>query len=109
MFKLSDRTVIMSSKTIGGVRKTPFTPTSKTPTVGAKAKYRRSIILEDDEDTEDENWVEDLREYLKNHLEHYLQMSDLDEERRALLKSVVQGYRNQLGRNRFDKHTRGAA
>ena len=58
----------MSSKTIGGVRKTPFTPNSKTPTVGAKTKYRRSIVL-DDEDTEDENWVEDLREYLKRRLQ----------------------------------------
>ena len=33
----------------------------------------------------------------------------MDQRRKDLLSSVVQGYRNQLGRNRFDKHTRGAA
>ena len=52
--------------------KTAFVASSKTPTVHKKAKYRRTIILDDDEDTEDENWVEDLREYLKKHLEEYI-------------------------------------
>ena len=95
-----------ASKTIGGVRKTPFVASSKTPTVDKK--YRRSIIL-DDEDTEDENWVEDLREYLKRRLEDQLQLPGLDQRQKDLLTSVVQGYRNQLGRGRLNKHTRGEA
>ena len=97
----------MSAKTIGGMSKTKFVASSKTPTVGKK--YRKSIIL-DDEDTEDDDWIEDLREYLKNRLQKQLDEDvTLDQRRKDLLKSVVQGYRNQLGRNRFDKHTRGAA
>ena len=96
----------MSSKTIGGVSKTKFVASSKTPTVGKK--YRRTII-QDDEDTEDENWIEDLREYLKNRLQQQLEDVTMDQRRKDLLKSVVQGYRNQLGKNRFDKHTRGEA
>ena len=87
---------------------TPFKRSSKTPSAPSKPKYRRTIVLDDD-DTEDENWVEDLREYLKNRLQQQLQDVTLDQRRKDLLKSVVQGYRNQLGKNRFDKHTRGAA
>ena len=106
MFKLSDRTVIMSSKTIGGMRKTPFIPSSKTPTVHRKAKQNLRPDDEDSQATEDEDWVEDLREYLKNHLQNYLEVTNIDQDRKDLLKSVVQGYRNQLARNRFDKHSR---
>ena len=90
---------------------TPFKSSTKTPSVPSapsKSKYRRTILMDDDE-TEDENWVEDLREYLKNRLQQQLQDVTLDKHQKNLLKSVVQGYRNQLGRNRFDKHTRGDA
>ena len=59
----------MSSKTIGGVQKTPFSPSSKTPTVHRKAKQIQTPNEEDDEATEDENWVEVLRDYLKRTLE----------------------------------------
>ena len=62
-----------------------------------------------DDETEDGDWVEDLREYLKNRLQQQLQDVTLDQRRKDLLTSVVQGYRNQLGRNRFNKHTRGDA
>ena len=92
----------MPAKTIGGMSKTPFVASSKTPTVDKK--YRRSIVMDDE--TEDEDWIEDLREYLKNRLQQQLQDVTLDEHQKNLLKSVVQGYRNQLGRNRFDKHSR---
>ena len=96
---------------IASRKTTPFKRSSKTPTpptAPSKPKYRRTIILDDD-DTEDENWVEDLREYLKNRLQEQLKDETLDQRRKDLLTSVVQGYRNQLGRNRFDKHTRGDA
>ena len=93
---------------IASRKTTPFKRSSKTPTAPSKPKYRRTIIL-DDEDTEDENWVEDLREYLKNRLQEYLEKAGMDQRRKNLLTSVVQGYRNQLGRNRFDKHSRNDA
>ena len=98
-----------STKTIGGMRKTPFIPSSKTPTVHRKAKKPPPPDDVDSQATEDEDWVEDLREYLKNHLQCYLEVTDLDQDRKDLLKRVVYGYRNQLTRNRFDKHSRNDA
>ena len=94
-------------------RKTAFKRSTKTPRVHRKAKQDADVPppndYEDRQATEDEDWVEDLREYLKNHLQQYLEVTDLDERRRDLLKSVVHGYRNQLGRNRYEKHSRNDA
>jgi len=91
---------------------TPFKRSSKTPTppsVPSKPKHRRSIILDDDEDTENENWVEDLREYLKNHLQRYIDGAHLSEQNQDILKRVVHTYRKRLAQNKFDQHTRGEA
>ena len=93
---------LASTKTIGGMRKQPA-KSKETLRVSPPSDY------EDSQATEDENWVDDIREYLKNHLENYLQVTDLDQDRKDLLKSVVHGYRNQLARNRFDKHSRNDA
>ena len=90
---------LASTKTIGGMRK---------QAVRSKEALRVSPPhdYEDSQATEDEDWVEDLREYLKTNLERYLEGANLDQERKDLLKSVVYGYRNQLARGRFDKHSR---
>ena len=60
------------------MRKTPFIPSSKTPTVHRKAKQNPTLDDEDSQATEDENWVEDLREYLKAHLQCYLETAGMD-------------------------------
>ena len=39
---------------------------------------------EDSQATEDENWIEDLRTYLKNHLQHYLHTTNLDIEKNKI-------------------------
>lgn len=96
-------------------RKTPIKRSSKTPRVARSAKKAskedsRLPPPDDYEDTEDEDWVQDLREYLKNRLQNQLDGdTTMDERRRELLTSVVQGYRSGLQRGRFDKHTRGDA
>ena len=95
-------------------RKTPFKRSTRAPRAtkkSTKSTKQASRLpppddYEDSQATEDENWIEDLREYLKNHLQRYLEVTHLNQARQDLLKSVVQGYRNQLGRNRFDKHSR---
>ena len=98
-------------------RKTTFKRSSKTPRVARESKKSTKQAsrlpppddYEDSQATEDEDWIEDLRTYLKNHLQNYLNTTHLDQDKQDLLKSVVHGYRNQLARNRFDKHSRNDA
>ena len=71
------------------IKKTTFKHSTKTPRVARKSikstKQASRLPPPDDyvdsQATEDEDWVEDLREYLKNHLQQYLEVTDLDERR----------------------------
>ena len=71
-------------------RKTAFKRSTKTPRVARKSikstKQASRLPPPDDyvdsQATEDEDWVEDLREYVKANLERYLETADMDQERK---------------------------
>ena len=88
-------------------RKTAFKRSTKTPGVARKSikSTKQASRLpppddyEDSQATEDENWVEDLRDYLRQHLQSYLQATDLSEEHQNILNRVVHSYRRELSQN----------
>ena len=77
------------------------------PKVSRKSKQATRLPSpEDDDDTEDEDWIGDLRQYLQQHLVMYLAKTHLYPDQQELLKAVVQEYRDKLENNFYRQHSR---
>ena len=84
-------------------RKTPDRP----PKVSRKGKEASRLPPpeDDNEATEDEDWIKSMRTFLAQNLIIYLTKTHLSPENQEVLKDVVKEYRDKLQRNVYRQHS----